>query len=122
MSKIVVAVNVMIVQKDKITNVINGGTEGELFFVYDKKHKWSMMPSSDGHTLFYYPGSATLTSLASIPTEEWDDSIDMVIYRSKDIGTIEARQSFAELYAELKQKKFGMDKVLDEIISSDLPF
>jgi len=122
MSKIVVAVNVMIVQKDKITNVISGGSDKELFFLYDKKHKWSMMANDDGHVLFYYPGPATLSSLASIPTEAWDDSIDMVIYRVKDIGTTEARESFAELYAELKQKKFGMDKVLDDIIASDLPF
>lgn len=122
MSKIVVAVNVMIVQRDKITNVQNGSVDGEIFFLYDKKHKWSMMKNDDGHVLFYYPGNSKLDDLASIPEEYWSDEVDMVPYRVKDIGTKEAKQTFAELYAVLKELRFGMDKVLDDIISSDVPF
>jgi hypothetical protein len=42
----------------------------------------------------------------------------MVIYRVKDIGTKEAKESFADLYAVLKAKKWNMDSVLDEIIAT----
>lgn len=122
MSKIVVAVNVMIVQREKITNVQDGGMDGEIFFLYDKKHKWSMINNEDGHVLFYYPGAGKLVDLASIPPEFWSDEVEMVPYRVKDIGTKEAKQTFAELYAVLKEIKYGMDKVLDDIISSDMPF
>lgn len=123
MSKIVVAVNVMIVQKDKITNVQRGGVEGELFFLYDGKHKWSVFPDDeDGYVLFYYPGKVSLERLSSIPIDMWDESIEMVIYRLKEIGTKEAKESFAELYAILKEKLFGMEDVLDDIINSDTPF
>lgn len=122
MSKIVVAINVMIVQREKITNVQDGQVDGEIFFLYDKKHKWSMMKNDEGHVLFYYPGNQSLDNLASIPEEYWSDEVDMVPYRVKDIGTKEAKQTFAELYAVLTELRFGMDKVLDDIISSDIPF
>ncbi|MDB6445174.1 hypothetical protein PII47_17410 [Pseudomonas sp. 21TX0197] len=123
MSKIVVAVNVMIVQKDKISNVQAGGVDGEYFFLYDGKYKWSIFSDDeDGYVLVYYPGHYSLEWLSSIPLEAWDDSIEMVLYRVKDIGTKEAKESFAELYAVLNEKKFGMDDVLDDIINSDIPF
>ncbi|PFG58915.1 hypothetical protein DM05_3580 [Pseudomonas poae] len=118
MSKIVVAVNVMIMEKEKISDVVDGGGDGEMFFLYDEKHKWSMMDGLQGYVLFYYPGRSNLNTLASIPPEEWPEDIDMVTYRVKDIGTKEAKESFAELYAVLKEKKWNMDSVLDEIIAS----
>lgn len=122
MSKIVIAVNVMIEQRDKISNVLKGGNENEIYFNYDSKHKWSMIQSDGTYTLFYYPGSHSLSMLASIRAEDWPDEIDMAVYRSKDIGTKEAKDSFAELYSVLKEMKFGMDKILDEIIATDEPF
>ncbi|MFP5497070.1 hypothetical protein BOP96_19120 [Pseudomonas sp. FSL W5-0203] len=118
MSKIVIAVNVMITEKDKISGVVDGGGDGELFFLYDGKHKWSMMNGGEGYVLFYYPGRSDINNLASIPPEEWPDDIDMVVYRVRDIGTKEAKESFADLYAVLKAKKWNMDSVLDEIIAT----
>lgn len=122
MSKIVVAVNVMIMNPDKITSVLHGANEDEVFFLYDKKHKWSLFKNGDNIILSYYPGKNSLEFLASIPAEEWESGIDMVMYNSKEIGTKEAKASFNELYTLLQNKKYGMDEILDEIISSDIPF
>lgn len=122
MSKIVVAVNVMIMNPEKITSVIHGSYEDEVFFLYDKKHKWSLFKKDDNIILSYYPGANSLELLASISPENWGPDIDAVVYNSKEIGTKEAKASFNELYTLLQGKKYGMDEILDEIIASDIPF
>ncbi|MDP9533964.1 hypothetical protein Q7L38_15420 [Pseudomonas protegens] len=123
MSKIVVAVNVMIENKEQISSVQRGrgAIEGELFFLYEHKHKWSIfkVPEiEDEYILCYYPGDGSLRAYAQMGEDtDWDE-IDIVFYRTKDIGTKEARQSFAELYSTVKELNFGMDAILDAIISS----
>lgn len=122
MTKIVVAINVMILNPDKISSVLPGAYEGEVFFVYDNRYKWSLFKNNDDAILAYYPGSTSIEDLASLDPEEWQDGPDSVRYSSKEIGTKEAKESFFELYTVLQEKKHGMDKVLDEIIASDIPF
>ncbi|MBO9689770.1 MAG: hypothetical protein J7598_24480 [Mitsuaria chitosanitabida] len=117
MSKIVQAVNAMISNSDRITNVIQGSNE--IFFVYNGKYKWSMTWRDNGHYLWFYPGSETIEQLSE---EQWENDVAMVTYKDTDIGTKEAKASFAELYSVLKEKVFGMDKVFDDIISDDTPF
>lgn len=120
MSKIIQAVNSMISNSDLITNVISSGNK-ELFFLYNKKHKWSMRVSHDGvYSLWYYPSDQTLEEIANTLDHEWE-YIQMVHYSSKDLATKEALDSFKELFTILEEKLFGMDSVLDDIIS-DLPF
>ncbi|UUZ72960.1 hypothetical protein LP415_05615 [Polaromonas sp. P1(28)-8] len=119
MSKIVQAVNAMISNPDKIGKVIRG--ESEFFFLYKDKYKWSMSPREGDHILWFYPGDESLEQLASYEGQDWEDT-SMVTYRDSEIGTKEAKASFAELYTLLKERVYGVNKVLDDIISDAEPF
>lgn len=121
MSKIVQAVNAMILNKKRITGVIN--REQEYFFLYKGKYKWSMThdEKEDQYFLFYYPGSRSLETLASMEEHEWDGFNEFIRYGAKDIGTKEALETFRELYEIVKERIFRMDEVLDEIINDDVP-
>lgn len=119
MSKIVQAVNAMISNPDQITNVMRA--EGELFFLYKAKYKWSMRVNDKGEFfLYFYPGFEDLRELASKEPQEWEGT-PMVTYKDADLGTKEATASFAELHMIIKEKVYGVDQVLDDIIS-DMPF
>lgn len=124
MSKIVKAINVMISNPHKITDVVKGENETECFFRYDKKHLWSILKHDDSnYYMAYYPGNQNVEHLASIPDEEWEHvPINCVAYTSRELGTKEAKESMAELYNIVNEKVHGMDEVLDEIINSDPPF
>lgn len=115
MSKIVQAVNSMITHSNKIGNVING--DEEIFFLY-KNYKWSIAKRDDGHYLWFYPNAGNLEALAQSGPHDWSQ-IDMVVYKDSDIGTKEAKASFADLYSLVKEKVYGVDIVLDDIISDD---
>ncbi len=120
MSKIVQAVNAMVSNPKLITNIIQ--SDGELFFMYRGKYKWSMALNreSDEYLLWHYPGNETLESLASYEGHDWEGT-PMVTYKTADIGTKEAHASFAELYGLLKERLYGMNEVLDDIISDADP-
>ncbi len=121
MSKVVKAINSMITNDSKISNVIKSGDE--LFFLYDKKHKWSMGYVEDrGYFLHFYPSTVhTIEEISSISS--WD-SVSFVTFKSEDINTREATETFKELYQILQGKLYGIDDVLNEIIGdgNDLPF
>ncbi|MBI1817331.1 MAG: hypothetical protein HYR72_20350 [Deltaproteobacteria bacterium] len=117
MSKVVQAVNAMIIHADLITGVIQGQDRGELFFLYKGKHKWSIRVDHSGeYYLWYYPGDAELADLAAYDDPDWGHT-PIVTYKTSDIGTKEAQASFAELYGILKERIYGMNEVLDDIIS-----
>jgi hypothetical protein len=122
MSKVVKAINVMISNTERITDVKQGTDPNEIFFVYDKKHKWSILrDDNEGeYALFYYPGDKSIDYLADLPQEAWREFTDMVSYRSSELGTKEALDSMKELYTILSEKVYGMDEVLEDIISTDL--
>lgn len=120
MSKVVIAVNAMIEQRDKIKQVTPGNVDTEIFFMFDNKHKWSMIKGDDSYSLIYYPGSATISVLANLEVDEWGE-VPMISYRSKEIGTREAKESFKELYDVIKELVYGMDDVFDDIIGSHVP-
>jgi len=122
MNKIVQAVNAMVSNPGLITNVVSSATE--TFFLYKGKYKWSMHKDEDGeYTLWYYPGGGRIEDLAAIDDGSYWEDIPMVIYRTAELGTREARASFADLYTTVKEKAFGMDDVLSDIISdADTPF
>lgn len=116
MSKIVQAINSMIANPQNLSKVIEG--ESEIFFLYKGKYKWSITKRSDGFHVWFYPGDISLEALASI--EEMGESyegIPMVHYHDNDIGTKEARATFSELYTLVSEKVYGIDTVLDDIIS-----
>ena len=119
MSRIIRAVNSMISQKEKISNVLK--RQSECFFLFDKKYKWSILHRSDtdSYILYYYSGDISLEVLASMDDFEWDNFKDYVMYSSSEIKTIEAHDTFAELYLIVKEIAHGVDKVLDDIIGSE---
>ncbi len=122
MSKIVQAVNAMVSNPGKISDVITGEYHNhEIYFRYDDRHKWSMNGSGDSSSVYYlhyYPGNEELEYIASLEDYNWND-IRHVSYNTKELGTKEAFQSFEELYLILQEKIYGMDDVLDDIINSD---
>lgn len=114
MSKIVQAVNAIISNPDNISEVLQNGSE--IFFVYRDKYKWSMSRRDDEHLLWFYPGAMSIEDLVQGDSFGWE-GVDMVTYRDSEIGTKEARASFSELYTLLKERVFGVNKALDDIIS-----
>lgn len=118
--KIVQAVNAMISNPDKITKVIKN--DEEYFFIYRDAYKWSMRKNEEGeHVLWFYPFEENIENLAAYGADDWAN-VNMVAYKDSEIGTKEARASFAELYTLLKERVFGMNFVLDDIISDANPF
>ncbi|EPN52706.1 hypothetical protein RYA99_24295 [Pseudomonas syringae pv. actinidifoliorum] len=119
MSKIVIAANAMIANKSRISDVLPGDNDNEVFFLFDRKYKWSAIKRADEHyALFYYPGRQTIESLAGMRGEEWAEFSHMVSYNSKDIGTKESLDTFRDLYMLVNGMKYGMEQVLDDIIES----
>ncbi len=122
MSKIVQAVNAMIANP-KLIGEVSGGHDGELFFKYMEKYLWSMRVNDEtGYFLYFYPGKLTISQLVAMDPSDWVDFDNMVVYRADEIGTKEARASFAELYTLLNEKRFGINEALDDIIDSDIPY
>lgn len=113
MSKIVQAVNSMIANKEKISNVME--KKGEFYFLYDEKHRWSIRYDDDleDYWLYYYKTTASTESLASM---ENFAGINFIVYRAKIIGTKEAFSTFRDLFQLLQEKVLGIDEVLDDII------
>lgn len=115
MSKIVQAVNAMISNPEFVSNVIPG--DNEFFFLYKNKYKWSIARrNGDEHFLWFYPGGESLETLAAHDGSDWEGT-PMVIYRDSEIGTKEAKASFSELYTLIKERAYGVNEVLDDIIS-----
>jgi hypothetical protein len=110
----------MVENPDLITSVMKGTGSTELFFLYKAKYNWSVSKNASAaeYFLHFYPTGYKIQQLARI--EDWDEFSDFVTYRSADLGGKEAQQSFAALYGLVQEKLFGMDKVLDDILSDDL--
>jgi hypothetical protein len=120
MSKVVQAVNAMLSNPEKIDKVIEN--DEEYYFLYNKKYKWSIKDNVDKIFLYFYPTNVSFDYLATTHPTEWASSIKFVIYIDTDIGTREAKASFRDLLATIKEKLYGVDKLLDEIIDDDIPF
>ena len=120
MSKIVKVANAMIMSDKKITDV-QGNENGEYFFMYDGKYKWSINCVGNEYNLFYYPGDISIEKLMSFSPPEWDEYKDMIRYGTKEINAKEARDTFRELYLMLKEKAYGTDKAFDDIIENSEP-
>lgn len=122
MSKIVTAINAMIRNSEKISKVLLG-RDNEIFFEFDKKHKWSIVKRDDDTLLWFYPGTVRLEDLANYANQDWED-FPMITYRASEIGGREAKESFDELHLLVREKAYGIDKVLKDIIegADDIPF
>lgn len=127
MSKIVQAVNAMIIKKHKISSVTQGLASNELFFLYDQKYKWSLLHGGElefdsgeqeDYVLFYYRTDLTIERLVTVDVESMPQ-VKLARYSANEIGTKEALGSFRELYLVLKEKLLGIDEVLDDIIEEE---
>jgi len=115
--KIVSAVNAMIANSDRISDV-TPGSNGEVFFKYGGKYNWSIKQDFEGVKLWFYPGNRELRELATFNGHDWESFADYVFYSADEIGTREGVESFDELYRVVSEKRFGIDKMLDDIIDS----
>ncbi|MEC3907796.1 hypothetical protein VOI54_12265 [Tamlana sp. 2201CG12-4] len=114
--KIIQAINSMIENQSKITNVIQ--TKEEMFFVYNDKYKWSISESPNEQNeifLHLYPDkNMSIEELSQV--QDWQ-AHNFVTYKVSDFKTQEAFETFNELYQIVKSKIYGVDDLLDEIIS-----
>lgn len=120
MSKIVQAVNSMIGKSKKISQVfyIDGN---EIFFVYDDKYKWSIKEENDeNYSLHFYLSEEKIEEIAN--TSDLLPPDAYITYRTDELKTREAKESFRDLYILVKEKLLGADQALDDIIFGDLPF
>ena len=122
--KIVLVINSMISNQEKITNVIPN--QGEFYFLYDGRHKWSIDKIVEQHKenylINFFPNDPTagVGSLEEIyETRMWGNPLFHVAsYSTKELNTVEAYESFKDLYDILFNKVYGIDDVFDEIISN----
>ena len=115
--KIVQVINAMIENHRKISNVLK--REDEYFFLYDKKYKWSIAKNEHENQFYlhFYPtDDMDLNQLSTFTN--WQSYSNFVTYKSDDIKTKEALESFSELYQIVFGKVFGIEDIFDEIINS----
>ncbi len=118
MSKIVQAINSMIVNQDKISGVLEIPESAMLLFLYDGKYKWGIRCTDDDYILSFIQTERNLDQLDI----EILNNVPTIYYRASELGTKEAFASFQELYQILKEKLLGIDEVLKDIIGEDVPF
>lgn len=114
--KIVQVINAMINNSEKITNVIQSGQE--YFFLYDNEYKWSIKKGEQENEfyLYLYPLKDMSIDQLSI-FNEWQD-YNFVTFKSHEIKTPEAIESFSELYQTVASKVYGLDDIFEKIINS----
>ena len=107
----------MIMNPENITNVTKH--ENEYIFCYKGKYIWRILEpeSPSNYDLYFYPDAETTSECQQLM--EWPN-VNFVRYNSKEIGTPEAKSSMAELATIVREKLFGMDEVIDDIISDAL--
>lgn len=113
MSKVVQAVNSMVSQAELISGVIQS-ERGEIYFVFGNKYVWSIdQAPADDFVLYFYPDQ---TEPKEAMMSDSVPGVPTVRYRSSEIGTREAKASFAELYTIVSSKLWNMEQVLNDII------
>ena len=117
MNKIILAINSMIQNSDKIFNV--SVLNNEYFFNY-KGYIWGILESKKGYILTYYPAYSTVIDL--INQIEYLDNVVSINYNSDGFKNQEDIESFRDLYLIVNEKVYDLDKVLDDIIENDFKF
>jgi hypothetical protein len=128
MSKIVAAINTMVSNSNKISNVINVNTHW--FFLYDDKYAWCIesweYEGANRYVLFFikaehnfYVNDTTIFErLSRTDVRSLVKNGEAIEYNSNEIGSDESLQAFRLLFTAIKEKRIGIDKVLDEIINA----
>ena len=126
MSKIVKVANIMVSNSNKISEVINH--DNVWFFLYDKKYAWCMKSwnyeGDDKYLLYFLMGNVSSYVNDGREFEILSrQDINLLVkngtaieYSTNEMCSDEALQAFRQLYITVREKGFGIDKVLDEII------
>lgn len=116
MEKIIIAINKMIENSHLISSVISSGSE--FYFLYNQKVKWSIMQFEDDDIILtLYPDTTyDLEYLSGVGDLIY---INKVVYSSSDFKTREAFESFYELLQVVRNKVFGVDDLLNDIINDN---
>lgn len=128
-SKIIIAVNSMISNEQNISRVERSGKLAANGYAFSyNEYVWLIFRYEDAHgiqehILHYFPemDSDDIQSIVDMDEDDWD-STKRVTYRTSEIDTTEARATFSELFVMLSEKAYGIDDVLNDIISDDEPF
>ncbi len=122
MSNIILAINSMIENSEKISTIEK---KGQSFFFSYKGYIWKIwqwitdFPENEsGFSLAYYPKVKSVSELTEIGDSETSDKEESVVYNSSDFKGKEAYESFAELYSIIREKYYGIDKVFNDIITN----
>lgn len=125
MSKIVQAINAMISNSEKLSNICASPYDyasDEYFFEYNRKYVWSISRNDAGaHTIYFYPKARSAQEMSQVHYEELSN-YPMIAYGNEELNSKEARESIRELYIIIKEKLYNVDAVLDDIIGDDIPF
>ncbi|MEL7664112.1 MAG: hypothetical protein AAGU10_08285 [Methanosarcina mazei] len=126
MSKIIEAVNAMIknsslIEDVAVTSTPYYGTDLFTYFFKYKSYIWSIedyiLDKNEGYFLKYYPGFSKVSDIIRYIEDKGIKEENYVKYDSSILKTIEAEESFTELYRIVKEKLHDVDKVLDDIIA-----
>ena len=115
MSKIVLAVNSMISNAEKISDINRDLMDSEYLFKYDNKYVWGISENNDNYSLYFYPETKEVNELKGVV--DWA-KFPMVVYTTEDLKTREAFESFRNLYLILEEKLYDVDLVLNDIIDN----
>lgn len=123
---IVMAANAMIENVKKITDVADMNTKDSFVFLYDDKFVWGIRAfANNEYVLTVYPGYRNIndllrdfksSSFQSGATFE-KEAIQSVEYSSRKINTKEGYDTFSELYHIIREKRYNVDQILEEIIT-----
>lgn len=128
MSKIVEAVNAMVKNSSLIKDValfteqIDQYVKISTYYFKYKSYIWSIEDlssynQSGGYDLIFYPGFSSVADVIKYTEDKGMTEENYVKYESSAIKTVEADESFSELYRIVKGKLHDVDKVLDDIIA-----
>lgn len=115
MSKIVLAINSMISNEEKISDIHRDLMDSEILFKYTNKYVWGISKNEENYSLYFYPESKDVNELKGVV--DWSN-VPMVVYKTEDLKTREALESFKELYLIVQGKLHNVDRVLDDIIEN----
>lgn len=110
MTKIIKAINSMIINKDKISNVKKGDLN-RFFFIYEGRYVWSIRKDTGGEFfLRFYPAESVEHAMRN--------NNESIRYSTSQFNSKEDVQSFEALHMLVQEKIYGLDKALDDIINS----
>ena len=120
MTNIIEAVKSIISKNEKITCVKR--INDEIFFLFNEKYKLSMMSYHENSDRFEYllncyPGTEKLEELYTLVEANEINKVSSITYRTDELKSREAYESFQQLFKIIEEKSLGIDKILDEIIS-----